>query len=932
MHLDIDSTIFIIFLVANVVLGLTSSRGIKTITEYAIGNRNFSTSTIVATIIATWISGEFFYSNIYETYNLGLHAIWVAAGDPLCFLIIGIFFAPRMGEFLGKLSIAEAMGDLYGKRIRIITAISGFIGSVGLIAIQLKMAGFIFEYALGLPGVYGILSATIVVTLYSTLGGIKSVTFTDVIQFFTFGTVIPLMAYVLLTSIDNIDIVTNTLANNKLFDYKEVFNFSKELPIKQLFLFLLFVIVGFNPAIFQRVAMAKDTKQVGRAFIISSVVCLLLAIIINWIAVLTLSLNPSLNANDVIKYVIFNSPYAGLKGAMLIGVMAMIMSTVDSFINCTAVLVVHDFCKPLKIQFVKDELLAARIASLLIGISSLAISLYAGNGLQDLLVITYSFYMPIVIVPFTMAILGFRSSEKSVLLAMIAGLATVLVWDYVLHIKAANSTIFGMLVNLIVLISSHYLLNQKGGWIGIKDTVPLINIRNERRLRLRRFIHNLKSFNIIDICIKNCPKNESLISILGLFMVISTFASTHTLTKVYQIQYKYLIDVLYPITLCASTALITYPLWFSDWKRINLISVVWNISMFFVLICFSLLMVLISQFSEIQLMVFMINIIILSLLITWGWALFTIILGTTITTFCYHQYIPVNLQEHLVSLEFKIIYLLLLIVSTLVIFLKPKQEQQELTEAKVDHLGGRINDREKALEKALTLRDEFIRNITHEFHAPQTGITSMAETLAESYDKLDSKQLRLGIDTILKSSRRLDSYSDNIINLAKLSNTKYDLKIATVDLSKLLHDRIELCQKLYIEDQTARAFIINIEEALIANCDEYYIRQTFDNLIINAINYCKKGRITIGLKSTDEGIEFSIADEGIGIPKEEIYDIFNPFTVSSKTHTPAGGRGVGLALCKRVIEVHSGIIKVESDGMKGANFKFILPIALIQIK
>jgi len=216
MHLDIDSTIFIIFLVANVILGLTSSRGIKTITEYAIGNRNFSTSTIVATIIATWISGEFFYSNIYETYNLGLHAIWVAAGDPLCFLIIGIFFAPRMGEFLGKLSIAEAMGDLYGKRIRIITAISGFIGSVGLIAIQLKMAGFIFEYALGLPGVYGILSATIVVTLYSTLGGIKSVTFTDVIQFFTFGTVIPLMAYVLLTSIDNIDIVTNTLANNKL--------------------------------------------------------------------------------------------------------------------------------------------------------------------------------------------------------------------------------------------------------------------------------------------------------------------------------------------------------------------------------------------------------------------------------------------------------------------------------------------------------------------------------------------------------------------------------------------------------------------------------------------------------------------------------------------------------------------------------------------
>ena len=243
MIASIDTIIFLGFLVVNIVLGLTSSRGIKTIKEYAIGNRNFSTATIAATLVATWISGEFFYSNIHETYNLGLHAIWVAAGDPLCFLLIGIFFAPRMGEFLGKLSIAEAMGDLYGQRIRVITAISGFIGSLGLIAIQLKIAGSIFEYALGLPSAYGIVSATLVVTLYSTLGGIKSVTFTDVIQFFTFGVVIPLIAYVLLTNIDDVDTITNTLVNNKLFDYKEVFNFSNDLPRKQLFLFLLFVIV-----------------------------------------------------------------------------------------------------------------------------------------------------------------------------------------------------------------------------------------------------------------------------------------------------------------------------------------------------------------------------------------------------------------------------------------------------------------------------------------------------------------------------------------------------------------------------------------------------------------------------------------------------------------------------------------------------------------
>lgn len=222
---NVDAAIFIVFLAVTFLLGLYSSRGITTIKEYAIGDRNFSTPTIVATLIATWISGEFFYSNIYETYNLGLNAIWIASGDFLYLLIIGVFFAPRMGEFLGKLSIAEAMGDLYGKRIRVITAISGVIGAAGVIAIQLKMTGAIFEYALELPSSYGIISAAIIVIIYSSLGGIKSVTFTDVIQFFTFGIVIPLIAYVLFTSIENFDIVIKTLGTSPLYDYNNVFTF-----------------------------------------------------------------------------------------------------------------------------------------------------------------------------------------------------------------------------------------------------------------------------------------------------------------------------------------------------------------------------------------------------------------------------------------------------------------------------------------------------------------------------------------------------------------------------------------------------------------------------------------------------------------------------------------------------------------------------------
>jgi Na+/proline symporter len=194
-----------------------------------------------------------------------------------------------------------------------------------------------------------------------------------------------------------------------------------------------------------------------------------------------------MNTQDVIKYLVSDYAVVGLKGIILAGVMAMVMSTVDSYINATVVIIVHDFCKPLKIKFIKNELFSARIVSYLIGFSSIILSLYGSDsGFLQLFILANSFYMPIVSVPFLMALLGFRSTEKSVLLGMATGLLIVLLWK-VLDIKAVNSIVVGMIANLIVLMSSHYLLKQPGGWIGIKDNSELIRIRKKRKRKSTRF-------------------------------------------------------------------------------------------------------------------------------------------------------------------------------------------------------------------------------------------------------------------------------------------------------------------------------------------------------------------------------------------------------------------------------------------------------------
>ena len=102
------------------------------------------------------------------------------------------------------------------------------------------------------------------------------------------------------------------------------------------------------------------------------------------------------------------------------------------------------------------------------------------------------------------------------------------------------------------------------------------------------------------------------------------------------------------------------------------------------------------------------------------------------------------------------------------------------------------------------------------------------------------------------------------------------------------------------------------------------MRQTVDNLVINAINFSREGVIRISALRKVNFVEFVIEDDGIGIPREELYDIFTPFKMGSNTASKAEGRGVGLALCKAALEAHGGTITAESKNGKGARFRFLV--------
>ena len=391
---------------------------------------------------------------------------------------------------------------------------------------------------------------------------------------------------------------------------------------------------------------------------------------------------------------------------------------------------------------------------------------------------------------------------------------------------------------------------------------------------------------------------------LGLFCIISIYVTMHTIPKETQILYHNLLNLIITSVLFSSTILISYPIWPVPLKRSNTIAILWNLMLFYVLICAAFLLVIISKFL--------------------------IVSGIFLTTFIANSYQFIGTEpSRFISLEFQVVYLLLFLSSILLVFFKPKQEQYDLIEEKSDYLAHRIDNQAIELKKSLELKQEFLRNLEHESRTPITGISSMGQVLWDNYDKLSEQQRRQGVKDIAKSSERLNSLISNILDLSKLSGLNYQLKIEDINFSELVYERVKTCKKLYTEDKYKdfQELIFDITDNIIVSCDKDYITTAIDNIVINAMQYCTNGKIIIKLyKNEQEEVVFKVQDEGIGIPKEELYDVFGAFTVSSKTKTPAGGRGVGLALSKKVIDLHNGRIWAKQNPDKGVTIGFNLPL------
>lgn len=232
-------------------------------------------------------------------------------------------------------------------------------------------------------------------------------------------------------------------------------------------------------------------------------------------------------------------------------------------------------------------------------------------------------------------------------------------------------------------------------------------------------------------------------------------------------------------------------------------------------------------------------------------------------------------------------------------------------------------------ESAIGARDQFLSLASHELRTPITSIAGFAELLerraahAEALTERDHRALQL----IYEQSNRLTQLINSMLDLSRIELGQFSIERAPVDLNGLTRKTIDAVRLTLERHQLVYA---EPTEPLIVMGDELRLEQVLQNLIQNAIKYSPRGgRVEARLERREQAACFTVTDEGIGIPRDELPNLFQRFARAGNARAlPISGMGVGLFVVRQIVNLHGGRVEVSSEEGRGSTFRVYLPLAV----
>jgi len=252
-------------------------------------------------------------------------------------------------------------------------------------------------------------------------------------------------------------------------------------------------------------------------------------------------------------------------------------------------------------------------------------------------------------------------------------------------------------------------------------------------------------------------------------------------------------------------------------------------------------------------------------------------------------------------------------------------QQLQASQTELIKTAERLAKANEELTKLSNTKTEFIQILSHEMRTPLTAILEGSNLV---YENISDEKLQKIAKLIKNNAQKLFELINDLLDLTKIETGQQELLPQPVDVIKTLEELSENIN--VIVKEKGISLIKELEENLpLAFIDEKAFYRIIVNLLSNAVKYSKEnGKIVIrALKHPEEDkIIISVKDNGIGIPKEEQYKVFQKFAqISHPGYSPVTGTGLGLALCKELVEKSDGKIWFESEEHKGTTFYFSIP-------
>jgi signal transduction histidine kinase len=240
-------------------------------------------------------------------------------------------------------------------------------------------------------------------------------------------------------------------------------------------------------------------------------------------------------------------------------------------------------------------------------------------------------------------------------------------------------------------------------------------------------------------------------------------------------------------------------------------------------------------------------------------------------------------------------------------------------------LEGKVRERTAEVEILLKQKDEFINQLGHDLKTPLTPLNALLPLMRQQEHNQKFQEL---LDVCISNVNYMKNLVIRTLELAQLNSPTTVLNIEDVSLVDEVNEVLKRKQLIFVDDNIT--VNNNITNNLIVQADSVLLKELFDNIIVNAVKYSTPAdhlHITIDAKEEKDQVVIAIKDTGIGLSSEQLTHIFHEFYKADSSRHNLDSTGLGLSICKRIVEKHGGKIWAESPGLgKGSTFYFSLPL------